>query len=86
MDWKQKGYARSSLTFVDGYLVVLDENGELLLIRATPEYFQLVTRYSDSSGKRLPLKHPAWAAPVISNGLLFVRGKDELICLQLGRE
>lgn len=81
--WKKSGYGRASLTFVDDHLVVLDETGSLLLIRATAEKFDLVTEYSDSAGKKLSLKRPCWAAPVISNGLLFVRGKDEMVCLKL---
>jgi hypothetical protein len=29
------------------------------------------------------LRAPAWAAPIISHGLLYVRGKDRLVCLEL---
>jgi hypothetical protein len=29
------------------------------------------------------LQYPAWAAPILSHGLLYVRGKDRLVCLQL---
>ena len=83
VQWKKPGYGRASLTFVDDHFVVLDESGSLLLIKATSEKFDLITEYSDSAGKKLSLKSPCWAAPVISNGLLFVRGKDELVCLQL---
>ena len=81
--WKKTGYSRSSLTYIDEHFVVLAESGELFLIKADNESFQLVSTYSGENGKRLPLKQPCWAAPVISNGRLFVRGKDELICLKL---
>lgn len=81
--WKKPGYQRASLTFVDDHFVVLDETGELFLIKADPGEFQLVTSYSDEQGNKLPLQYPCWAAPVISNGLLFVRGKHELVCLTL---
>jgi len=84
--WKQSGYSRSSLTFVDEHFVVLDETGELFLIEANPREFKLVTQYSDANDRKLPLQYPCWAAPVISNGLLFVRGKNELICLALTAE
>ena len=86
VSWKKPGYGRASLTYVDDHFVVLDEKGELLLIKADPTKFQLVTKYSDTNGERLPLKYPCWAAPVISNGLMFVRGKDELICLKLASD
>ena len=81
--WKQSGFGRSSLTYVDNHLIVLDESGELFLIAADSSEYRRVTEYRDSEGKKLPLKYPCWAAPVVSNGLLFVRGKDELICLKL---
>jgi hypothetical protein len=29
------------------------------------------------------LEYPAWAAPVLSHGLLYVRGHDRLACLEL---
>ena len=29
------------------------------------------------------LRYPAWAAPVLSHGLLYVRGRDKLVCLEL---
>jgi len=28
------------------------------------------------------LKYPAWSAPIVSHGLLYVRGKDRLVCLE----
>jgi hypothetical protein len=29
------------------------------------------------------LRYPAWAAPILSHGLLYVRGADRLVCLEL---
>jgi hypothetical protein len=29
------------------------------------------------------LSHPCWAAPVLSHGLLYVRGKGRLVCFEL---
>ena len=38
----------------------------------------------DKSGKGEPvLEYPCWAAPIVSHGLLYLRGKDRLICLEL---
>ena len=81
--WKQRGYGRSSLTYIDGHFVVLDERGELFLIKAKPESFELVSKYSNQKGEGLNLNYPCWAAPVIANGRLYVRGRDRLVCLQL---
>jgi hypothetical protein len=29
------------------------------------------------------LDYPCWAAPILSHGLLYVRGEDRLVCLEL---
>ena len=35
-----------------------------------------------SDGRPL-LRHPAWNAPILAHGLLYVRGKDRLVALEL---
>ena len=64
---------------------MLTEYGELLTIKATPEKFDLVSRVTLGQNSAPLLKHPAYNAPVLSNGLLYVRGKDRLVCLDLAR-
>ena len=31
----------------------------------------------------LGLVQPAWAAPILSHGLMYLRGKSELVCVEL---
>jgi len=64
--------------------VLLAEYGELWLIEASSEGFHKVAeaKPADADGKPL-LRHPAWNAPVLSHGLLYLRGKDRLIALEL---
>ena len=95
--WSEGNLERASLVYVDGHFVVLSENGVLRLVRATPKRYELVgERFlvaepqraagSGAAGTSLPqplLKYPAWAAPVLSHGLLYVRGRDRLACLEL---
>lgn len=82
--WSEPGLSRASLLLVDEHFVCLDEMGGLRLVRADSSRYQEVTRASlqERNGKPL-LKYPAWAAPVLSHGLLYVRGKDRLACLEL---
>lgn len=84
--WKQRGYARSSLTYVDKHLVVMGERGKLALVKATADSFELVSSYSNAAGDGLKLEYPCWAAPVIAGSKLYVRGKNRLVCLQLKPE
>ncbi len=78
--WSHSLNERTSLLYVDGYFVSLGEFGTLMLIRVTPEKLDVVSRIQ--LGGHL-IKYPAWAAPVLSNGLLYIRGKNQLICLDL---
>jgi len=82
--WSAPGMTRSSLLYVDGHFVCLEETGELRLIKANPERFEPVAemRVQDQNGTPL-LNYPCWAAPILSHGLLYVRGKDRLVCLEL---
>jgi len=82
--WSVPRLTRMSLLYVDGHFVCLGEYGHLLLVKADPTEFQLVasTLLCDEDGKRL-LEYPCWAAPILSHGLLYVRGKDRLVCLEL---
>jgi len=83
--WSEPGLRRSSLLYVDDHLIVLTEYGELLLIRATPEGFQPITRSQvhDENGDLL-LRYPAWSAPILSHGFLYLRGEGRLVALRLG--
>jgi len=82
--WSVPRLTRMSLLYVDGHFVCLGEHGHLLLVKANPEKFQLAASVvlRDEDGERL-LEYPCWAAPILSNGLLYVRGKDRLVCLEL---
>lgn len=82
--WSEGGYGRSSMTKVDGRILVLAERGEMLLIEAIAKKFEVVTRLKpvDAAG-RARLRYPAWAAPVVSRGMMYVRGDDRLLCYEL---
>jgi outer membrane protein assembly factor BamB len=76
--WRQKRTKRCSLTLVDGHLISLSEYGELALIKPNPEKYEVVSKYAVPE-----LEYPCWAAPVVSNGLLYVRGERKLVALEL---
>lgn len=88
--WSVPGLSRSSLLLVDDHLVGLTEYGGLFLFRATPEKYEPVSekRLLDEQGRPL-LRYPAWAAPLLSHGLLYLRasgqraGESRLVCLEL---
>ncbi len=81
--WSEPRLQRASLLSVDGHFVVLSENGVLRLLRRDREKYDLVAELApEMDGEKL-LKSPAWNAPVLSHGILYVRGKDRLAALEL---
>ncbi len=84
VQWTVPRLTRASLMYVDGHFVFLGEDGALRLIKADPTKYEEVAKVVLKSPEGEPLlKYPAWAAPVLSHGLLYVRGKDKLVCLEL---
>lgn len=82
--WSVPRLTRSQLTYIAGHFIVLTEFGQLFLIRPNAAKFEPVAAWLpvDDAGKEL-LEYPAWAAPVVSYGLMYVRGKDRLLCVEL---
>lgn len=82
--WKQRVNERASLLWVNDYFIYLGEYGRLMLLKCTPKKPELISVAvpTDENGNQL-ITYPAWAAPVLSNGRLYVRGKNRLICFQL---
>ena len=84
--WSVPNLTRSSLMFVDGHFVCLSEDGMLRLVEAQPDgYVEVTKTMLRKDGRRL-LQPPAWAAPILSHGLLYVRGRDRLVCAELIRK
>jgi outer membrane protein assembly factor BamB len=85
VQWSERGLGLCSLLLVDDHLVCLSEDGALRLVRAQPQQFQLVGQLDpkDPETGRPLLQYPAWAAPILSHGLLYVRGGDRVVCLDL---
>lgn len=91
--WRKSGLGHVSLIYVDGHFIVFTEDGRLLSIVATTEGFRPVgdVRLTlpgvdpPAEGRPAPalLAYPAWGAPVLSRGRLYLRGKDRLACIDL---
>ena len=82
--WRQRVNERASLLWVNDYFIYLGEYGRLMLLKCTPEKLELISQAepTDENGRQL-INYPAWAAPVLANGRLYIRGKNRLICFEL---
>lgn len=85
--WTERRHERASVLSVDGYVIVLYENGELELIKPNTDKYEKIAgvHLGEIQGQNaLPLlDEPCWAAPVLSHGLLYVRGNSNLLCFEL---
>jgi outer membrane protein assembly factor BamB len=82
--WSEPGMGRSSLLLVEDKLVCLSEDGTLRLIRATPQRYDELAEWELQADLGEPLlTYPAWAAPALARGLLYVQGANRLVCLRL---
>jgi outer membrane protein assembly factor BamB len=76
--WAKRTRSRSTLLMADGHFVCLAESGRLSLLKVSAEKYDEVAKYEVPE-----LEYPCWAPPLLSHGLLYVRGKDKLVCLEL---
>src|SRR5690242_9946908 len=74
--WSEDRFGAGTVTLAGDYLLVLKEDGELLLAHASPGGFKPAAR-----AQILP--NGVRAYPALADGRLFARSKDALVCVDL---
>ncbi|MGH9253861.1 MAG: PQQ-binding-like beta-propeller repeat protein [Vicinamibacterales bacterium] len=74
--WKGGRYGYGQVLLSNGHLIVLAENGDLALVRATPDRHEEMARFPVLSGK-------TWNHPAMADGHLFVRNLAEMAAFDL---
>ena len=82
--WSRPRLRRCSLLMVDGHFICQSELGPLLLLKINPQKFDALSiLHVTEPGKDEPLlQYPCWAAPVLANGLMYIRSEERLVCLE----
>lgn len=86
--WTKRNHDRMTGLIVDNHLLLLGEEGTLQLLELNKEKLTVLAQMELSEirdprdGKAL-IMSPSWAPPVLSHGLLYVRGTDKVVCLEL---
>ncbi len=69
--WKGGRYGFGQLLFAQGHLIVTSEQGEVVLVKASPERHEEVARFEAIDGK-------TWNVPAMADGVLLVRNTTEM--------
>jgi outer membrane protein assembly factor BamB len=78
--WREKGarsFRKGSLLIADGHLLILGEDGRLVLAPASPAGYVEKAAYQIGPNK-------FWTVPALAGGKLYVRNESQIYCLGLG--
>ena len=76
--WSQAGMGTGSLMLADGKLIVLSEDGKLVVAEASPDGFKELASARILTGK-------CWTVPVLANGRIYARNAaGQLVCVDVG--
>jgi outer membrane protein assembly factor BamB len=76
LKWKAGRYGYGQVMLASDHLVVLTEDGDVVLVKATPDRHQELARFSAIEGK-------TWNHPVVADGRLFVRNIREMAAFDI---
>jgi outer membrane protein assembly factor BamB len=74
--WRNREFRKGTLILADGHLIVLGEGGNLALVKASHAEYLEVAQTQILNGR-------CWTAPSVSDGKLYLRNNEELVCLDL---
>jgi outer membrane protein assembly factor BamB len=74
--WQERGFAKGQLVKTGEKLILLDEEGTLALIDATPAGLRVLAKESI-------LQSTAWTPPTLSGSKLYLRDRKSLMALDL---
>ena len=74
--WKGGRYGHGQILLASDHLVVLSENGTIVLLKATPDGHRELHQFQGIGGK-------TWNVPVLAGGILLVRNATEMAAFDL---
>ena len=78
--WSTDEMGWGTCTWVDGNLLTCDIKGNIFLMKPDPGRFIKVTELPSALGD---IREPVWTSPLVSNGKLYLRFKQKLVCYDI---
>lgn len=75
--WEQLRFGKGNMIAADGKLWITNMDGELVIVRASPDRFEELDRAQVIGSTR--------QAPALVDGRLYIRGDDEAVCINIRR-
>ncbi len=74
--WQDRAFPKATFVYADGKLILLDEDGQLALVRLSPQGMTVMA-------KAAVLEHIAWTPPTLVGTNLYVRDRERIVALDL---
>ena len=74
--WTKRGFGKGSFILVNDKLVVLSDQGKLILVEASPDGYSERGSFQAIEGK-------CWTAPSFADGKVYVRNLTEMACYKI---
>ncbi|MEM7355366.1 MAG: PQQ-binding-like beta-propeller repeat protein [Acidobacteriota bacterium] len=75
--WRQRGFHKAQALYGDGKLLFLDEDGQLVLAKVSPEGLEVLTSAQVTGS-------PQWTLPTLVSTTLYLRDQKHIMALELG--
>jgi outer membrane protein assembly factor BamB len=75
IEWQKRGFDKGSILAVNDQLIVYGANGILALVDANPKKYVERGSFQFSNAVK-----SCWSVPVVSNGRLYMRDQEKLVC------
>ncbi len=74
--WRQHRVKHGTLVLANGHLILLTQDGQLQIAKASPAGFEPLTEAQILSGR-------CWTVPVLHEGRLYARNLERVVCFDL---
>jgi hypothetical protein len=75
--WQHRGFGQATLIHADGKAILMDEDGDLALLKLAPEGVTVLSRFK-------LFDTVSWTVPTLVGTTLYARDREKIVALDLG--